>query len=235
MFSHRPLYLQVRDMLFKRIESGAWKASEPIPSEALLAREWGVSLGTVRKALSHLEKERLLIRRQGRGTFVVDQTSGEMAVRFSNLRDLEGARILGDVLQSTVTRGSPGAEEREELQLEPNAVVLRIERIRQYADRPFMTEVVVLPEARFPSLKGREEFPPRIVVLAQENGLLLSKAREAASAVPAPRAVAHALAIAEGTPILRLVRTVYARRDLPIEWRLAFCHLVEARYIVEIE
>jgi GntR family transcriptional regulator len=67
----QPLYLQLRDALAARMVRGEWKVGTAIPSEDDLAREFGVSKGTMRKALDLLEGESLLIRRQGRGTFVV--------------------------------------------------------------------------------------------------------------------------------------------------------------------
>ena len=95
-FSTRPLYLQVKDMLIQRIAAGAWKPGAAIPNEIELSRELGISVGTVRKALDEMESERLISRRQGRGTFVIDQTSNEHAVRFSNIRDPDGIRIAGE-------------------------------------------------------------------------------------------------------------------------------------------
>src|SRR5215510_9620939 len=92
-FSRRPLYLQVRDVLAARIAAGQWKPGVTIPNENDLARELGVSSGTMRKALEFMEGERLLTRRQGRGTFVNDQTSHERADRYSNLRTSDGKRI----------------------------------------------------------------------------------------------------------------------------------------------
>ena len=74
-FSKRALYLQVRDALVQRISSGAWKPGSAIPNESDLAGEMGVSAGTVRRALQTMEADRLITRRQGRGTFVKDQTS----------------------------------------------------------------------------------------------------------------------------------------------------------------
>ena len=96
-FSTRPLYLQVKDMLVQRIIGGTWKPGAAIPNEIELSRELGISVGTVRKALDEMEGERLILRRQGRGTFVIDQTSDECANRFSNIRDAEGSRISGDI------------------------------------------------------------------------------------------------------------------------------------------
>ena len=81
----------------QRIVAAAWKPGAAIPNEIDLSRELGISVGPVRKALDEMESERLISRRQGRGTFVIDQASEECATRFTNLRDATGARIIGEV------------------------------------------------------------------------------------------------------------------------------------------
>ena len=110
-FSTRPLYLQVKDTLIERILAGAWKPGAAIPNEIELSRELGISVGTVRKALDEMEGDRLISRRQGRGTFVIDQTSEECAIRFSNIRDADGIRIAGTVESCEII--SAGASETE--------------------------------------------------------------------------------------------------------------------------
>jgi DNA-binding GntR family transcriptional regulator len=98
----RSLYLQVRDALVGRVVNGTWTPTSIIPSEQDLARELGVSVGTVRKALDLMEAEGLVMRRPGRGTFVNDCASDGFAARFSNLRDAGEfcfhPRLLGFIL-----------------------------------------------------------------------------------------------------------------------------------------
>jgi DNA-binding transcriptional regulator YhcF (GntR family) len=106
-FAKHPLYLQVRDAMAERIAAGEWKPSATIPNEGDLAREFGVSPGTMRKALDLLEVERLLTRRQGRGTFVNDQSSAELAVRYSNIREDNGAHAGNEVEILDITEGIP--------------------------------------------------------------------------------------------------------------------------------
>jgi GntR family transcriptional regulator len=89
-FSKRPLYLQVRDRLAQRIARGEWKPGSMLPSEDELAREVGVSIGTMRKALDGLEEARLVLRRQGRGTTVVDQASEANLNRFNKVTNESG-------------------------------------------------------------------------------------------------------------------------------------------------
>src|SRR5438034_340762 len=116
-FSNRPLYLQLRDALAERIAGGEWKPGAAIPNESDLAREFGVSAGTMRKALDLMEAERLLTRRQGRGTFVNDQTSDELSTRFTNLRLDDGSRVCGQVKHMEIVEGRASELECERLRL----------------------------------------------------------------------------------------------------------------------
>jgi GntR family transcriptional regulator len=109
LLKNRALYLQVRDALTERIASGEWVPGFALPNEGDLAREVGVSSGTMRKALELMEGARLIVRRQGRGSFVKDQTSHELEGRFNNLRCPDGEPVVGEVKSATVAHG-PASE-----------------------------------------------------------------------------------------------------------------------------
>ena len=81
-FSKRPLYLQVRDLLAQRIAKGDWKPGAMLPSEDELARQLGVSMGTMRKALDGLEEERMVLRRRGSGILPLGATVSQQIRRF---------------------------------------------------------------------------------------------------------------------------------------------------------
>ena len=131
----RPLYLQVRDTLAARIATGTWKPGSLIPNEQDLARELGVSAGTMRKALDLLEAEQVVTRRQGRGTYVNDPASDELAARFSNFRDAGGKRIVG-VAKTLEIVEEPATElERERLQLSTGDTVYRMHRTSCHLDQ----------------------------------------------------------------------------------------------------
>jgi GntR family transcriptional regulator len=233
-FSTRPLYLQVRDALASRIAMGEWKPNAAIPNEGDLAREFGVSSGTMRKALDMMEGERLLTRRQGRGTFVNDQSSDELAVRYSNIRTSEGERITGEVHVVSIAQGSANAAECARLRLRPDDKVWRIQRVRMHKGEPFMVEDVVLPSALFPDLDEQKDVSSRIVVLAQQYGILLGKGDERVSIGAASTSVAEALNMKAGAPILVLDRLVHDLGGRAVEWRLGMGHFAEKYYLAEI-
>lgn len=233
-FSTRPLYLQVRDLLVARIVAAEWKPGATLPNEVDLARELSVSPGTVRRALEEMEGERLIYRRQGRGTFVADHTSEELAIRYTNIRTSKGVRLAGEIAHVQLSAGEAHDVEQKRLRLRPGAQVMRIRRVRQSAGIPFMVEDVTLPDSLFPGLSDLREVPHRITLLAQQFGLLLGRAEEQVRASSANSEIAEELRIAKDTPILVLDRVVYTLDGRPVEWRLAKCHFGDEVYWAEM-
>jgi len=233
-FATRPLYLQVKDMLVQRIVAGTWKPGAALPNEIELSRELDISVGTVRKALDEMEGERLISRRQGRGTFVIDQTSDECANRFSNIRDLDGVRLLGEVVSSAIARGTANAAETQLLQLRNAEPVFRLRRVYAHDGQPLMVEESTVPQARFPGLAEEANISPSIVILAHRYGVLLARAQEKVGVTAADGEIADELKVAKGTPLLTLDAVVYAIDGHPIQWRVAQCNLRENYYMTEI-
>ena len=221
--SVKPIYLQLRDELAQRVATGEWKLSTAIPSEFDLAREFGVSSGTVRKALDLMESERLLTRKQGRGTFVNDQSANELALRFCNIRTLDGRRVAGEFRTEDLAEDRANDAECKHLSLGKHDRVRRIRRTGLNKGCAFMVEDVSLPAGLFPDLSADDGFS-HIVVLAQRHGLLLGKADERISIGKAAPAIAKLLAVVAGLPILVLDRVVYTLDGRPAEWRTAYCH-----------
>jgi GntR family transcriptional regulator len=224
----------VRDALATRIASGEWKPNAAIPNEGDLAREFGVSSGTMRKALDLMEGERLLTRRQGRGTFVNDQSSEELAERFSNIRTTDGERIVEEVKMLSIAQASANPSECARLRLRPDDKVWRIQRLRLQKGEPFMFEDVVMPAALFPGLDEQEDIPHRIAVLAQQYCILPGKGEERISIGAASASVAEALKLKAETPILVLDRLVYALDNRAVEWRVALGNLANKYYLADI-
>jgi GntR family transcriptional regulator len=188
----------------------------------------------MRKALDLLEGERLLTRRQGRGTFVNDQASEELAVRFSNVRGPGGERVSGEAKSTEVSEGVASEDECVRLRLRRQDRVLRIKRVRCFKDQPFMVERATLPAALFPELIEKEGASHRIVVLAQQYGIMLGKAAERVAIGVAPPEVAAALGVAPDTPVLVLDRVVQALDGRPVEWRIGHCNFADQYYLTEM-
>jgi GntR family transcriptional regulator len=233
-FSTRAIYQQLRDILASRIATGEWKTGTVLPSEADLAREFGVSAGTTRKALKLLEAERLLTRRQGHGTFVNDPASDVRALRYSNIYTLDGERIVGAVKVLEVSEVSASRPERDRLQLRAEDSTCRIKRLRLFSGAPFMVEEISMSSALFPGLIERADHIGSIASLAQEFGVLVGGAQERLAIGAARPDTAELLGLAVGAPIMTLDRVVYAIDGTPVEWRLRQANLSEKYYVTSI-
>jgi GntR family transcriptional regulator len=234
-FANRPLYRQVRDALAERIASGGLPPGAAIPSEDALAREIGVSAGTVRKALQLMETDRLIVRRQGRGTFVSDPSSDALAARFTRLHGPDGVRLGGQIKAVEVVREVAGELQRTRLRLSTGTEVYRVRRVRHYNGAAFMVEDATLPVELFAGLDERDRIADPITVLAQEYGLLLGNAQERVSAVVPPADIAPVLHTAPDMPVVVLDRVVFTIDNLrPVEWRLAHSHLPGSYYLADL-
>jgi GntR family transcriptional regulator len=218
-----PLYMRVRDLVSRRIASGVWQVGSILPSEADLARELGVSPGAMRRALDLLEEDRVLCRRQGRGVFVADPGSDELATRFSNFRDSNGRRITGHMELMSQTTGPADPTERRHLQLEQAEPVVRTSRRRRDETGIFMYEEACLAVTRFPGLAAEDTGNYRISALAQRYGVRLGKACEKVAQRRASAEAADLLEVEPGTALLRLERTIHGIDGLPVEWRVGLC------------
>lgn len=231
----RPLYARVKAVLFERIRSGAWRPGQLIPSETEIGRELGVSQGTARKALDSMSREGLVVRRQGKGTYVVEHTPDDVLFRFFHIYDDTGGRITPDSVATTAAEMPAAAAARARLGLPRGAHVIRIHRLRVRHGRPFIDETIVLPRARFPGLARRKPIPNTLYDLFQrEYGILVARADEHISPVSADARTARELALPQGTPLLRIERVAYGMDDRPIEWRVSLVHLDRAHYLARL-
>jgi GntR family transcriptional regulator len=228
----RPLYAQVYAELLERIRSGKWKPGQLIPNEFEIAAEFGVSQGTARKAIGALADANLVVRQQGRGTFVYEHTPDDIMFRFFNLFDETGDRIVPENRSLRRVVAKANQAERKALRLAPNARVIRIDRIRLHNHKPFITETAVLPEAAFPGLVNAEDVPDTFYDIFQKSfGVLVTRTDEHLTAVAAERKAARDLHVANGTPLLRIERVTFTIDERPVEWRVSLCHLRRAYYL----
>jgi GntR family transcriptional regulator len=231
----RPLYAQVHDVLLERISSGTWQPGELIPNEFAIAKELGVSQGTIRKALDALAADHVLVRRQGRGTYVAQHTPADMLFRFFNFFDANGQRIQPESWNTRLSEGRATREERKRLMLDENAKVFRISRIRGRNAEPFIFERIILPETLFKGLSSENDLPNTLYDHFQKTyGVTIARGTEWLTVTSAGPKEAKALHIAEGTPLLKLDRIAYSLQNQPVEWRASLCRMDETSYVVKL-
>jgi GntR family transcriptional regulator len=152
--------------------------------------------------------------------------------RFFNLFDAAGAAVIPDSRDSKASLAVASAEERKTLGLDRHAKVIRISRTRTHNGAPLMRETIALPEALFPGLAEQREMPNTLYDLFQKSyGVLVTRTDDRLCAVVADPETAATLAIAPGTPLLKIDRIAFGLDDRPLEWRVSLCHLGDAHYL----
>jgi GntR family transcriptional regulator len=231
----RPLYAQVRETLIERIRSGTWAPGQLIPNEFDIAAEFGVSQGTARKAIDTLAVDGLLVRRQGKGTFVVEHTPANVQFRFFHMYDASGRQVIPESPGAAPILRPATGDERRALKLTQGASVIAISRVRTRAGKPFSSERIALPAELFPNLAAMPLVPNTLYDVFQRNdGVLVARADDRLTATAADAELARQLEVAPGTPLLRIDRTAYDLDERPIEWRVTICRLDGAHYLARV-
>jgi GntR family transcriptional regulator len=232
--AREPLYVQVCELLTRQIADGTWKPNAALPNELELSRDLGVSPGTVRKAMEKLEADRLVVRRQGRGTFVIDQTRPEIAARFDRMRRCDGKPLVWSAKLLKHGIGTPTALEQRTLLIGSDEPVARKQRLLSATERPFAVEETYLAVGRLPGWDGTEVGDWCLATLGQRHGVHVARASEEVRLVPASPETAALLSVAPGTVLVQLDRVISSTDEAPLEWRSALCHLREEYYHAEV-
>ena len=225
--SYQPLYLQIRALLVAQLDAGEWKPGEAIPSEHELAARFRVSPGTVRKAIDALATDNLLVRRQGKGTFVATLTGEHPSrVRFLRVRRDDGVDEYPASRLLDVRRAKATGDVAKRLQLRSGEGVLQLRRVLTFAGAPAVLDDIVLPGALFRGLtKARYDAwrGPIYGFFEAEFGVRMLSAHERIKAVAADKATAALLGIDEGEPLLAVERVTFTYGDRPVELRRGLC------------
>jgi len=217
-----PLYQQIKALITQGLESGEWKPGEMIPSEVELAARYKVSQGTVRKAIDELAADNLLVRRQGKGTFVATHNEDRVQFRFLRLLPEDGdlhphvSRLL------ECRRLRAPAEIARQLDLKPADPVVCIKRLLQFDGETTVFDEIWLPGAVFRGLTAErlaDYKGPLYAMFETEFGTRMIRASEKIRAVGADEIVAELLGVAIGSPLLSVERVSYTYGDRPVEVR----------------
>ena len=183
-----PLYMQIKDLLVARVTKGEWAPGDIIPSEIQLARELNVSQGTVRKAITELVENNVLVRRQGRGTFVATHDGERALFHFFHIVNDNGTKTLPECKTLSCRRKRASRVQASKLNLSSGVEVVYIERIRYLDDRPTILERIVLPTEYFPDLGKPKncDLPNTLYEMYEANyGITIHRADEQLRAVAA--------------------------------------------------
>jgi GntR family transcriptional regulator len=218
-----PLYRQIKGLITRSLQSGEWKPGELIPSETELAARFGVSQGTVRKAIDELAAENLVVRRQGRGTFVATHQEARTQFRFLRLRPDQGSEpgpMDSRILECRRLRAP--VDVARALQLRAGEAVVQIRRLLSFEGQPTVLDEIWLPGAQFRGLTGERVAAytgPLYALFESEFGTRMIRATERVKAVAADAAAARVLSVPPGEPLLLVERVTFTYEDRPVEMR----------------
>lgn len=220
-----PLYQQIKKLIMQSLQSGQWRPGDLIPSEMELAARFGVSQGTVRKAIDELAAENLVVRRQGRGTFVATHREARSQFRFLRLKPDVGEAHYPDNVIIEARRVRAPADIARQLDLKTGDSMIFLKRMQSFDGAPTILEELWLPGANFKglSLERLLEYKgPMYALLETEFGMQMLRATESIRAVAADKETAAMLRVPLHSPLLSVHRVSYTYDDKAVEVRRSF-------------
>lgn len=232
--SGTPLYQQVKLAILKALAAGEWKQGEAIPPEKPLSERFGVSIGTLRKAIDELTSENILVRHQGRGTFVAAHDHNQHFFRFFRIVRHDGEKTYPttELLDFRVEAASEEAQEK--LGIPAGTRVFRFVNRLSLHQQPVLIDTLTLPETLFQGLTEEQlrERPSTLYRFYQDSfGVNVITIEEHARAALADARHAKRLGISRGAPLLELHRVAYSYNQLPVEWRISRVNTERYEYV----
>ncbi len=232
-----PLYRQIKEVMIRSLEAGEWGPGDAIPSEGELATRFSVSQGTVRKAIDEMAAENLLVRRQGKGTFVATHSDPRLFYRF--------LRLVPDVRGKTQAVSDPlvcelrvaDEEVAAALQVAVGQSVVYVERLLRFNDVPVVFDRIYLVEDLFSGLtldRLRAGEKSLYSLFEADYGVRMINAEERLRAVAADDYSAGLLRVSIGQPLLLVERTAFTYGNKPVEWRRGLYLTTEHYYRNEL-
>jgi GntR family transcriptional regulator len=219
-----PAYKRIQNVIRKRIAGGKLKIGDAVRSERELARIHSVSLMTARHALAGLEREGIVERRRGSGTFVAPpKIHFNKLMSYSEHMSSRGLTPRSRVLAAKVIEHQ--AEIAARLGLSGISTLVRIDRLRLTGEQPFAFETCYLAAAQFGRLisapLGKSSL---FAILQHDYGVALAYADEEVDATPADAHSADLLSVPRGAPLLRIRQVIYSTSGKPVIYGLGFYH-----------
>lgn len=233
--SFSPLYQQIKELVLQSLQAGEWKPGDLIPSEFELAARFKVSQGTVRKAIDELAKEHLLVRRQGKGTFVATHAEQQVQFRFLKLKPDHPATVSQGPAERHIIdcqRLRAPADVARALSLRTSDMVYRVRRVLSFDGVPTIFEDIWLPGATFKGLTAErlsKDTRPMYAMFESDFGIRMVRAQERLRAILPSEDVCDFLKVSTNTPLLQVERMSFTYHDSPMEWRIGV-YLTESRH-----
>jgi len=235
--SFSPLYQQIKTLLVTGLETGQWQPGQAIPSETELAARFGVSQGTVRKAIDEMAAENLLVRRQGKGTFVATHAEARTQYRFLRLTPDAGAPATLQRRLLDCRRMRAPVEVARLLALKAGEAAVQVRRLLLADGKPVVLDDLWLPGTAFKGLtmERLEAWRgPLYRLFEAEFSVRMIRAEEKIRAVAAAPEEAALFGVAPGAPLLSVERLSYTYGDRAVELRRGLYHTAAHHYRNEL-
>jgi GntR family transcriptional regulator len=234
----QPLYRQIKALITKSLISGEWGPGEAIPSEMEFAAKFGVSQGTARKAIDELASENIVVRRQGKGTYVATHSEEVVKLRFLRLVAADGSKELLDNKLLSCERSKATADIAMKLNIKTGSAVIDIKRLLLFSNKSLILDRIILPAAAFKGVTAERinEFNGSMYRMYETQlGIRMVRADERLIAIGADAEAANMLGLKKGAPLLSIERLSYTYDDKPMEWRLGLCLTDDHYYFNQLE
>jgi GntR family transcriptional regulator len=228
-----PLYIEVKRLITQGLIEAEWEPGAALPSETRLAQRYHVSIGTIRRAVDELVAEQILVRQQGRGTFVATHDPKRLLFHFFHIVRSDGVKQLPETETLAFERDRADTSIARRLNLLPGERVIRIRNLLRLAGEPILLDEIVLSQARFPDLTEKifRERDATVYALYQTRyGINIVRAAERLRATIAERASAKLLRVPPGAPLLEINRTAMTYHNTPVELRKSLVNTAEHDY-----
>ncbi|MBL8433494.1 MULTISPECIES: GntR family transcriptional regulator [Zoogloea] len=232
-----PLYRQIKNLMLNALESGEWRPGQAIPSEQELALRFSVSQGTVRKAIDEMAADNLLVRKQGKGTYVASHNDPRALFRFLRLVPIDGDLAHPQSVPLDCWKAKAGNEAARMLGIELGAPVTILRRLLRFSGKPVVVDEIYLPGEIFQGLTMevlQGAHGSLYSLFESRFGVRMIRAEERIRAVAADRMTSETLGVAEGVPLLSVERVTYTYGDRPVEWRRGLYSTAEHYYLNEL-
>ena len=233
----RALYKDVKNRLMRGLVAGEWKPGQALPSEWRLAGRYGVSVGTVRRAVDELVAEKIVQRRQGSGTYVTTHTEDHQLYYFFHIVGKDGGKEPPTHALLSFRRGTADGETAARLRIARGDRVYRMRNVLLLGGRPAVLDEITIPAALFPDL-SRRLFAARagtIYGLYQSRyGINVVRISERIFAAGATARQAGGLGMRTGAPVLIIKRVAYTYHDTPVEYRLSCVNTARHEYLSDL-
>ena len=225
-----PIYLQIKELLLRELGAGKWLQGERLPTEAVLAAQLGVAIGTLRKALAGLEEDGILERRQGSGTYVADGHSGQAIYHFFRLENLNGKTGMPSAEVVSLQR-ILHQQAAQQMQLDDTQIFWRIRRHRLLDDVVVAIEDVMLPEQRAPALHIDQLHESLYLHYREELGFWIANVVDAVTVDKMPDWGNTALGLATGAACGMVQRQSFDQHGEMAEFSRLWFNPERARYM----